>query len=77
MIEISGSVLLALGIFTRPVAFILAGHLAFAYFIGHFPRGSYPQTNGGSLAVLYCFVFFYMAFAGGGSWSVDAMRSKT
>jgi len=76
VIETVGGVLLALGIFTRPVAFILAGHLAFVYFIGHFPRGFYPFVNSGSLAVLYCFVFLYIVFAGGGPWSVDAMRGK-
>ena len=76
IIEIVGSVLLALGIFTRPVAFILAGHLAFVYFIGHVPRGLFPMNNGGNLAILYCFVFFYIAFAGGGPWSIDAMRGK-
>lgn len=73
VIEIVGSVLLALGLFTRPVAFILAGHLAFVYFIGHAPRGFYPALNGGSLAIMYCFVCFYLAFAGGGPWSADAM----
>jgi len=78
VIEITGSILLALGLFTRPVAFILAGHLAFVYFIGHFPRGFYPMNTGGNLPVLYCFVFFYLAFAGGGAWSADAIiRDKS
>jgi putative oxidoreductase len=72
----SAGILLALGVFTRPVAFILAGHLAFVYFIGHFPRAWFPMNNGGNLPILYCFVFFYLAFAGGGPWSVDAMRGK-
>jgi putative oxidoreductase len=76
IIEMIGGVMLALGVFTRPVAFILAGHLAFVYFIGHFPRAWFPMNNGGNLPILYCFVFFYLAFAGGGPWSVDAMRGK-
>ena len=73
VIEIVGGVLLALGLLTQPVAFILAGELAFAYFIGHAPRGFFPLTNAGEAAVLFCFVFFYLAFAGGGPWSADAL----
>lgn len=72
-IELVGAPLLLLGLFTRPVAFILAGEMAFAYFIGHAPRGFFPQLNGGSLAIMYCFVCFYLAFAGGGPWSADAI----
>jgi putative oxidoreductase len=53
------------------VAFILSGEMAFAYFMAHAPRSFYPVVNGGTLAVLYCFVFLYLAFAGGGPWSVD------
>jgi putative oxidoreductase len=71
IIEIAGGVLLAGGIYTRIVAFILSGDMAFAYFIAHFPRSFYPAVNGGDLAVLYCFVFLYMFFAGGGPWSLD------
>jgi putative oxidoreductase len=71
LIELVLSPLLILGLFTRPVAFILAGHLAFAYWIGHAPRGFYPSMNGGNLPILYCFVFLYLAFAGGGAWSLD------
>ncbi|MEA2991699.1 MAG: putative oxidoreductase [Alphaproteobacteria bacterium] len=68
---------LILGLFTRPVAFILSGHLAFVYWIGHAPKSFYPFVNGGSIAVLYCFVFFYLAFAGGGAWSLDnVLRRK-
>jgi putative oxidoreductase len=74
MIELIGSTLLLLGLFTRPVAFILAGEMAFAYFIGHAPRGFFPLTNGGEPAVLFCFIFLYLAAAGGGAWSIDAMR---
>ena len=76
-IEIVGGILMILGLFTRPVAFILAGEMAFAYFIGHQPRAFYPIQNAGNLAILYCFVFFYLVFAGPGPWSIDATRSKT
>jgi putative oxidoreductase len=65
--------LLILGLFTRPVAFILCGEMAFAYFIGHFPRGFIPVLNGGSLAIMLCFACLYLACAGGGPWSLDAM----
>jgi putative oxidoreductase len=74
MIELVGGVLLVLGLFTRPVAFILAGEMAFAYFIGHAPRGPFPLTNGGEPAVLFCFIFLYLSAAGGGYWSIDALR---
>jgi len=73
-IELIGSVLVILGLFTRPVAFILAGEMAFAYFFGHAPQGFLPILNGGNLAILFCFVFFYLSFAGGGPWSLDALR---
>jgi putative oxidoreductase len=75
-IELVGGVLLVLGLFTRCAAFVCAGLMAFAYFIGHAPKSFYPIVNGGTLAVLFCFVFFYLFFAGGGPWSVDAMRSN-
>ena len=65
--------LLILGLFTRPVAFILCGEMAFAYFIGHFPRSFIPVLNGGSLAIMLCFACLYLACAGGGPWSLDAM----
>ena len=73
MIEIVGGVLIVLGLFTRPVAFILAGDMAVAYFIAHGPRGFFPLLNGGELAIVYCFVFLYLAVAGGGEWSVDQL----
>jgi putative oxidoreductase len=77
IIELVGGVLLVLGLFTRPVAFIASGMTAVAYFIAHAPQGFYPLLNGGELAVLYCFVFLYLAAAGGGSISVDsAVRSS-
>jgi putative oxidoreductase len=65
--------LLILGLFTRPAAFILSGEMAFAYFLGHFPKGFLPLVNGGNAAILFCFACLYLAFAGGGPWSVDAM----
>jgi putative oxidoreductase len=68
--------LLILGLFTRPVAFILCGEMAFAYFIGHFPRGFIPLLNGGNAAILFCFSCLYLACAGGGPWSLDAMMRK-
>lgn len=75
-IELVGSVLLILGLFTRTTAFILSGLMAVAYFVAHAPRGFYPILNQGELAVLYCFVFLYIAAAGSGPWSLDAMRRK-
>jgi putative oxidoreductase len=75
VIEIVGGSLLIIGLLTRPVAFILAGDMAFAYFMGHAGRSFYPIQNGGSLAVLYCFVFFYLVFSGPGPWSIDGKRS--
>src|SRR5271154_1650021 len=71
VIEIVGGLLLLVGVYTRMVAFILAGDMAVAYFIAHFPRSFFPAANGGNLAVLYCFAFFYIVFAGGGPWSLD------
>ena len=75
ILELVGGALIILGLFTRPVAFILSGEMAFAYFIGHAPKGLVvvPMLNGGELAVLYCFLFLFFAAAGAGAWSVDAM----
>ena len=75
-IEIIFGGLLALGLFTRPVAFILSGEMAVAYFMAHAPHGLYPVVNMGELAVLYCFLFFYFVFVGGGPWSVDALIKR-
>jgi putative oxidoreductase len=72
--ELVGGVLITIGLFTRPVAFILSGMMAVAYFLAHAPRGFFPILNGGEPAVLFCFIFLYLAAAGGGVWSVDAMR---
>jgi putative oxidoreductase len=69
-LELVGGVLLLIGLFTRPVAFVLSGEMAFAYFIAHAQRGAVPLLNGGELAVVYCFVFLYFAIAGGGPWGV-------
>lgn len=73
-LEIVGGLLLVLGLFTRPVAFVLAGEMAFAYFMAHAPQDFFPIKNGGESAVLFCFVFLYLAAAGAGSWSLDAAR---
>ena len=73
IIETIGGVLIAVGLFTSFTAFICSGRMAFAYFLGHFPRGGLPIHNGGELAVVYCFVFLYMASRGGGRWSLDAL----
>jgi putative oxidoreductase len=71
LLEGIGGLLIVVGAFTRITAFILSGEMAFAYFIGHAPQGFFPLVNHGEGAVLYCFIFFYIAFAGGGAWSVD------
>jgi putative oxidoreductase len=76
MIELTGGILFTIGLFTRPVAFILSGFTAAAYFMAHAHKGFYPVLNGGELAALYCFVFLYFAFAGAGPWSLDAMRER-
>ena len=76
IIEFSGGSLLALGLFTRPVAFILSGQMAVAYFMVHAPRGFYPINNMGDFAILFCFVFLYFVFAGPGPWSLDALIAR-
>lgn len=76
VIELIGGVLFVIGLFTRPVAFILSGFTAAAYFIAHASKSFYPILNGGELAALYCFVFFYFVFSGPGPWSVDAARGR-
>jgi putative oxidoreductase len=70
-IETVGGILILLGLFTTPVAFICCGEMAVAYFRAHFPHGFFPIVNRGELAVLYCFIFLYFVFAGPGPWSVD------
>lgn len=76
VLEFYGGALLLLGLFTRPVAFLLSGMMAVAYFQAHAPQGFWPVQNGGELAVLYCFAFLYLTFAGGGAWSLDALWRK-
>ena len=76
VLEVFGGGLLLLGLFTRPVAFILAGEMAVAYFQFHFPNGFWPTLNGGISAVLYCFIWLYFSAAGAGPWSLDALRRK-
>jgi putative oxidoreductase len=71
LLETVGAALFLVGAYTRIVAFILSGEMAFAYFMAHAPRSSYPIVNAGELAVLFCFIFLYFAFAGGGPLSVD------
>jgi putative oxidoreductase len=75
-IEFVTGALLAVGFFTRAMAFIASGEMAFAYFLAHAPQSFYPIVNRGEGAILYCFIFLYIAFAGGGPWSVDAMLHK-
>ena len=75
VMELVGGLLLLVGIWTRPVAFVLSGEMAFAYFIAHAPRNVFPAVNGGDAAILYCFVFLYLAAAGGGAWSLDSTRT--
>lgn len=75
-IEFAGGVLLALGLFSRPAAFIMSGEMAFAYFMSHAPKAFFPILNRGDAAILFCFVFFYIAFAGPGPWSLDALRQR-
>jgi len=78
VIELVVGALLILGLLTRPAAFIGSGFAAAAYFIGHTPKGSFflPMLNGGETAILFCFVFFYLIFAGAGAWSLDGLRNK-
>ncbi len=76
VLEVVGGLLLLIGLWTRPVAFILSGHMAVAYFSRHAPQGFWPLLNRGELAVLYCFIFLYFAAAGGGPWSLDAQRGS-
>ena len=77
IIELIGGALLLIGLFTRPAAFLLSGELAFAYFIGHAPKGNFlsPMLNGGESAVLFCFIFLFLAAAGAGAWGIDTARA--
>ena len=76
VIELVGGALLIVGLFTRSAAFILSGQMAVAYFMAHATKGFFPILNGGELAIMFCFVFLYIAAAGPGPWSLDALRKK-
>ncbi len=76
VLEAFGGLLILIGLFTRPVAFILSGEMAVAYFQGHFPKGFWTVQNGGGLAVIFCFVWLYYSAAGAGVWSIDAWRAR-
>jgi putative oxidoreductase len=76
LLEAVGGALVLVGLFTRPVAFLLAGEMAVAYWMVHAPQSFFPILNGGDAAILYCFVFLYLVFAGPGSWSLDAVVRK-
>jgi putative oxidoreductase len=76
VIELVGGALLIAGLFTRPVAFILSGQMAFAYFLAHAPKSFFPALNGGDAAILFCFGFLYLVFAGAGPLSLDALRER-
>jgi len=76
VLEVWGGLLILLGLFTRPVSFVLAGEMAVAYFQFHFPKSPFPTVNNGIPAVLYCFLFLYLMLAGGGAWSLDALIAR-
>lgn len=76
VIEFVGGVLLTAGLFSRSAALVVSGEMAFAYFLSHAPHGFFPQLNRGEGAVLYCFIFLYLAFAGPGPWSIDALIKR-
>jgi putative oxidoreductase len=75
-IEIVGGALIAVGLFTRLVAFLCAGEMAIGYFLFHFPKSFWPIVNMGEAAILYCFIFLYFSAAGAGAWSIDAARTR-
>lgn len=75
VLEFAGGILLALGLFTRPVAFLLCGEMAIAYFMAHMPRAFFPINNGGDLAISFCFIFLYLVFAGPGAFALDDRRN--
>ena len=76
LLEVVGGGMLALGLFTRPVAFIVSGEMAVAYFMAHASQSIWPALNGGDAAILFCFVFLYLSAVGPGPWSVDSMRGR-
>lgn len=76
VLELIGGILTVIGLFTRPVTFLLSGEMAIAYFLAHASQSFFPVLNGGEDAILFCFVFLFLASAGAGPWSVDARRSR-
>jgi len=76
LLELVGGILLILGLFTRPVAFVLAGQMAVAYWLVHAPMSAFPANNGGDAAILFCGFFLYLVFAGGGAWSLDDLLAQ-
>ena len=76
VIELVGGTLIALGLFTRPAAFIASGTMAAAYFMAHATQGFWPALNQGEAAIMFCFIFLYLVFAGPGAWSLDALRGR-
>ncbi|MET2825986.1 DoxX family protein [Mesorhizobium shangrilense] len=75
ILEFAGGILLALGLFTRPVAFLLAGEMAIAYFMAHMPRDFFPVNNSGDAAISFCFIFLYLIFAGAGAFALENRRA--
>lgn len=75
LLELAGGAAFLVGLFVRPIAFVLSGEMAVAYFMVHAPQGFFPVLNGGELAILYCFAFLFLAAAGAGPWSIDSKRS--
>jgi putative oxidoreductase len=76
-LELVGGFFVLIGLFTRPVAFVLSGEMAFAYWMAHAPKSFYPALNGGDASILFCFIFLYLAVAGAGAFSTDGVRGKT
>jgi putative oxidoreductase len=76
VLELVGGGLILIGLFTRPVAFVLCGEMAVAYFMAHAPQSVFPALNGGDASILFCFVFLYLVFAGAGGWSMDAALAR-
>ena len=76
LIELIGGALLIVGLLTRPVAFIISGEMAFAYFMAHAPKDFFPLINGGTLAIMFCFTCLFLSTAGAGPWSVDAAMKR-
>lgn len=77
LVELVTGLLMVIGLFTRLAAFVASGEMAVAYFIGHFPKSFWPGINGGDAAILFCFIFLYLAAAGSGAWSIDSARMKS